>query len=125
MTIVSLGEMKEEWICSGNRSAKSKNSRLIIFCMILLGMAGAPGIAEIKGSEAGIGVARLLDITWVVIVVVVTVAVVVRLGAADMVLLERAGSVGSVAGAAMIGSPSAETNGGGGGRPKVLRGPSA
>ena len=90
--------------------------------MILLGMAGAPGIAEIKGSEAGIGVARLLG---VVIVVVVTVAVVVRLGAADMVLLERAGSVGSVAGAAMIGSPSAETNGGGGGRPKVLRGPSA
>ena len=55
MTIVSLGKVEEEWICSGKKSAKSKNSRLIICCIILLGMAGAPGIAEIKGSEAGIG----------------------------------------------------------------------
>ena len=64
--------------------------------------------------------------TGVMIVVVVTVAAaVVRLGSTEMVLLDGASSVGSVTGAEMIGSPSAETNGGGGGRPKALRRPSA
>ena len=36
----------------------------MILCVILLGMAGAPG------SKAGIGVVRLLDIIGVVMVVV-------------------------------------------------------
>lgn len=82
MTTVSMGEVEEERICSGKRSARSKNSRLIIFCIILLGMAGAPGIAEIEGREAGIGVARLLDMIGVVMVaVLMTVAAVVQVGA--------------------------------------------
>lgn len=122
MTTVSVCEAEEEWICSGKRSAKSKNSRLIIFCIILLGMAGAPGIAEIEGSEAGIGLLNMIGVVMVLVAVLMMVAVVVQFGA---VQLGRAGRVGSVTGAEMIGSPSAETSGGGGGRPKVLSGPSA
>lgn len=54
----------------------------------MLGMAGAPGKAEIKGNDAGTGVVKLLDIGGVVIVVVIVLmTVVVQLGAAEVVLL--------------------------------------
>ena len=78
-----------------------------------------------KGSKAGIGVVRLLDIIGVLMVVVADQmmgAVVVEIGASREVLLGGASRVGSETGAEMTGSP---TSCGGGGRPNALRRPSA